>query len=262
MLNRFRDFVKRLELPQEEDGDLVYRIIDNDLNAVEVTAAQYGIWRMQNDVAQRAVVGQGTVDNVVVRTTFSIMPEHREYKPFGTAAYDLPLYDPLTKYSQRYDTWAEAERGHRDILQRISRDSAAALAAEIKAESLAGTAGEVRLAISAGLPALFQVSVRSENEVTIQTPLLRADGTPVELRVLADDSGFVLTGDGGTSAGNFAPMPGEARAGQVGRLFTALDVSVESEVLVCRARDASQLAQTIVRLAQAIACLSLMSDDN
>ena len=93
-------------------------------------------------------------------------------------------------------------------------------------------------------------------------PLLGADGTPVELRVLADDSGFVLTGDGGTSAGNFAPMPGEARAGQVGWLFTALDVSVESEVLVCRARDASQLAQTIVRLAQAIACLSLMSDDN
>ena len=41
MLNRFRDLVKRLELPDDE-LDTVYRIIDNNYQTVEVTAAQYG----------------------------------------------------------------------------------------------------------------------------------------------------------------------------------------------------------------------------
>ena len=61
MLNRFRDFVKRLELPQGEERGIVYRIIDDEFNTLEVTAAQYGIWRMQNDVTKRAVVGQDMV---------------------------------------------------------------------------------------------------------------------------------------------------------------------------------------------------------
>ena len=153
MLNRFRDFVKRLELPQGEERGIVYRIIDDEFNTLEVTAAQYGIWRMQNDVTKRAVVGQDMVEDVMVRTTFSIMPEHRGYKPFGTSAYGMPLYDPLTQYSQRYDTWGEAEQGHRNILERIRRDSATAREADRRAASLAGTAGAVRLAVSAGLTA-------------------------------------------------------------------------------------------------------------
>ena len=111
MLNRFRDFVKRLELPQEEEGEVVYRIIDDDLNAVEVTAAQYGIWRLQHDVTKRAIVGQDSVESVMVRTTFSIMPENRGYKPFGTSAYEVSTFEPLTQYTQRYDTWQEAEQG-------------------------------------------------------------------------------------------------------------------------------------------------------
>ena len=93
MLNRFRDFVKRLELPQEDD--VVYRIIDDNSNAVEVTQAQYAMWRMQHDVTKRAVVGEDTVENVMVRTTFSIMPEHRGYKPFGTSAFEIAFFDPL-----------------------------------------------------------------------------------------------------------------------------------------------------------------------
>ena len=93
MLNRFRDLVKRLELPEDE-RDVVYRIIDDNFNAVEVTAAQYANWRMQNDVTQKAVVGQDTVENVRVRTTFSIMPENRNYKPFGTSAFNLTSLDP------------------------------------------------------------------------------------------------------------------------------------------------------------------------
>ena len=36
MLNRFRDLVKRLELPDDE-RDIVYRIIDNNYQTVEVT---------------------------------------------------------------------------------------------------------------------------------------------------------------------------------------------------------------------------------
>jgi hypothetical protein len=31
----------------------------------------------------------------------------------------LPVYDPLPNYSRRYDTWREAERGHRATLESI-----------------------------------------------------------------------------------------------------------------------------------------------
>ena len=110
MLNRFRDLVKRLELPDDE-RDIVYRIIDNNYQTVEVTAAQYGNWRMQNDVVQKAIVGQDTVENVRVSTRFSIMPENRNYKPFGTSAFDMTSLDSLigyTRYTRRYDTWNDA----------------------------------------------------------------------------------------------------------------------------------------------------------
>ena len=58
MLERFRTFVKRLELPSDQD-DLVYRIIDRERNAIEVTPSEYGNWRLRNDVTKLAVVGQG-----------------------------------------------------------------------------------------------------------------------------------------------------------------------------------------------------------
>ena len=255
MLNRLRDFVKRLELPQ--DGGVVYRIIDDEFNAVEVTAAQYTNWRMQNDVTKRAIVGQDVIDDVMVRTTFSIMPEHRGYKPFGTSAYEMSVYDPLTQYTQRYDTWGEAERGHRGTLERIRRDHATARAAERRVESLAGTAGEVRLAISADLPALFRVTAHSENEIAVQTPLLRSDGTPVELAISPSGGGFVL-------AGSLGALPSDSTsltAGRVNRMCETLDVSEESGTLVYKAEDASQLGLGIIKLAQAIACLSIVSSD-
>ena len=255
MLDRFRSLVKRLELPPEEDS-VVYRIIDNDLNAVEVTPSGYAVWRMQNDVTERAIVGQDTVENVTVRTTFSIMPESRSYKPFGTSAYEIPSFDPRAEYSRRYDTWGEAEQGHRNTLERIRRDSAIARAAEQKAEDLAGTAGEVRLAISAGLPALFRVSINSGIEVTVLTPMLRADGACVELTVSESGSGFVLTGTDEASSGDLAPALGELGDEQVGRLCRSLGLSVESGALVCKADDASQLGQAMISLAQAIAYLS------
>ena len=255
MLNRFRDFVKRLELPQE--GDVVYRIIDDEFNAVEVTAAQYTNWRMQNDVTKKAVVGQDTVEDVMVRTTFSVMPENRGYKPFGTSAYEMPLYDPLTQYTQRYDTWREAEQGHRSVLDRIRRDHATARATEQRARALAGTAGEVRLAISADLPVLFQVTEHAENEIGVQTPLLRSDGTFVELAISSSGRGFVLSGSVEELSNDSAPLMVE----QVNRLCRALDASEESGALVYKAEDASQLGMGIIKLAQAIACLSAMSSD-
>ena len=85
--------------------------------AVEVTAAQYGIWSLQNYVTKSAIVGQDTVEGVMLRTTFSIMPESRGYKPFGTSAYEVSSFEPLIQYSQRYDTWQEAEQGHRNTLE-------------------------------------------------------------------------------------------------------------------------------------------------
>ena len=38
-----------------------------------------------------------------------VMPESKGYKPFGTSATHIALFEPLTEYSQRYDTWEEAE---------------------------------------------------------------------------------------------------------------------------------------------------------
>ena len=261
MLNRFRDFVKRLELPQEDDSEVVYRIIDDDFNAIEVKAAQYLVWRMQNDVTEKAIVGQDAIENVMVRTTFSIMPENRGYKPFGTSAYEVSTFDPLTEYSQRYDTWRDAERGHRSTLERIRRDHATARATERRAESLAGTAGEVRLAISADLPALFQVNVHSESEVTILTPLVRADGTLVEVTVSSGENGFTLTDAIGPSKGESGSTLRQLGSDQVDRLREALGVSMESGTLVFNADDASQLGRGIIGLAQAIAWRSLLADD-
>lgn len=262
MLNRFRDLVKRLELPEDE-RDIVYRIIDDDLIAVEVTAAQYGSWRMQNDVAQKAIVGQDTVENVWVRTTFSIMPENRNYKPFGTSAVDVTSLDPLLEYSRRYDTWREAERGHREALQRVRRNAATARAAEEKAEALAGTAGEVRLALSADLPHLFEIREQSENDVNIATPLLGADGASIELSVSAKGAGFTLTAAVEATPGDLPPLMGKPGAENVNRLCRSLGVSMGKSVLVCEVEDASQLGRAIVKLAQAAAYLSfLLSADS
>ena len=251
MLNRFRDLVKRLELPSEEEEAVVYRIIDDDFNAVEVTPAQYGIWRMQNDVLQKAIVGQDTVEDVVVRTTFSIMPEHRRYKPFGTSAYALPVYDPLPNYSRRYDTWREAERGHRATLESIRQHHAEIQAAAIADAAHAGTAGEVMAAIQGSLPDLFQISALADNEALVYTPLMRVDGSSVELTVTADDNGYTLTiGAGGGDSPHYA------------ELLRTLGISAGHGVLTCKANDARQLADSVIALSQAVACLSFMLGEN
>ena len=258
MLNRFRDLVKRLELPEDE-GDVVYRIIDDNFNTVEVSAAQYTNWRMQNDVTQMAIVGQDTVENIMVRTTFSIMPEDRSYKPFGTSAYEISSLDPRLEYSHRYDNWREAEQGHRNTLAQIRRDSAIARAAEQKAKDLAGAAGEVRLAISADLPAMFQITHRSESDVGVATPFLRADGTSIELTVSAGAAGFTLTSAVEALPDDVHPPLGKPRVEQVERLCKSLGVSVDGGLLVRKADDASELGRAIVNLTQAAACVSLLT---
>ncbi len=245
MLNRFRDFVKRLELPQEEEGDVVYRIIDDDLVAVEVTAAQYGIWRLQHDVTKLAIVGQDTVESVMVRTTFSIMPENRGYKPFGTSAYEVATFDPLPQYSQRYDTWQEAERGHRNTLEWIRRDHATALATERRADALAGTAGAVRLAVSAGIPAMFEVTVHPDDHIDVQTPLVRSDGTFAVVTVTEAGDGFKLSGFAG---------PGLPAAGE---LCGMLGLAAEGDSVTCVVVDEAELPRGILSVAQAVACISV-----
>ena len=261
MLNRFRDFVKRLELPQGEEADVVYRIIDDDLIAVEVTAAQYGIWRLQNDVTKRAIVGQDTIESVMVRTTFSIMPENRGYKPFGTSAYEVSTFEPLSQYSQRYDTWEQAERGHRSTLEHIRRDHATALATERRVEELSGTAGEVRLAISAGLPALFQVEARSEREAAVSTPLTRPDGAAIEMSVQASDGGFRLSAAIEVAPNNSILTLSRLRSDQVSRLCQGMGVYLEDGSLTCEVEEASQLGQAIVRLSQAVVCFTYLANE-
>ena len=256
MLDRIRGMVQRLELPQEKD--VVYRILDDHGNVVEVTTAQYARWRMRHDVAQLAVVGQATVGNILVKTTFSIMPENRSYKPFGTSAFALPDFDPLVEYSSRYDTREEAEQGHRSAQERVRRDLAKALLVDEQVEVLSGTAGQVRLAIAADLPALFEISHHeddndsSSDAVTVKTPMLSADGTRVELTVTQSGTGFVLTGVGTAPAGSQA-------AQQLDLVCKPLGLAVESERLVGRVADDSQLGDAMVRLAQGIACASMLN---
>ena len=245
MLNRFREFVKRLELPREDEGAVVYRIIDDDLNAVEVTAAQYGIWRLQHDVTSRAIVGQDTIETVMVRTTFSIMPESRGYKPFGTSAYEVTTFDPLPQYTQRYDTWREAEQGHRKTLELIRRDQATAAATEQRAEAMAGTAGAVRLAVSAGIPAMFHVSGQSGEHVIVETPLLRSGGTHVMVTVSTEGGAFKLSGYAG---------PGVSGAGELCRM---LGLAAEHDSVSCLVVDEAELPQGIIKVAQAVACISV-----
>ena len=244
MLNRFRDFVKRLELPQEED-DVVYRVIDDDRNAVEVTAAQYGIWRLQHDVTKRAIVGQDTVEGVMVRTTFSIMPENRGYKPFGTSAYEVDTFDPLPQYSQRYDTWRQAEQGHRSTLEQVRRHLATAMATERRAEALSGAAGAVRLAVSAGIPALFHVSGLADEQVIVETPLIRSGGTHVMVTVSEEGEGLKLRGYAG---------PGVLGAGELCRM---LGLAAENDSVTCVVVDEAELPSGILRVAQAVACISV-----
>ena len=250
MLNRFRDFVKRLELPEQEE--VVYRIIDNNFNTVEVTAAQYAIWRTQNDVTRRAVVGQDTVEDVMVRTTFSIMPENRAYKPYGTSAYALPLYDPLLEYFRRYDTWSEAENGHRDTLELIRHKADEARADEEISRAFAGTAAEIRETLSVQLPDLFSVR-RTDDLAVIRTPLLRLDGSPVEVAVATAGSGYELTEFGS------AQSPPEIL--QDGALLEALGVTKVDGVLTCTVDDVSQLSRGLLRLAQAISVAAFTTSD-
>ena len=258
MLNRFRDFVKRLELPEEE-GDVIYRILDNDLNAVEVTQSQYARWRVQHEVTERSIVGQDTVGNVRVRTTFSIMPENRGYKPFGTSAFDVASLDPLVDFSRRYDTWAEAQSGHRETLDRIRRDFARAKAADERAEALSGAAGEARLAISAGLPALFQVESETEGEVAVVTPMTRADGTAIAMSIIDSGEGFQLTAPIEVAPNSSILTLSMLRSDQVNRLCESMGVSLEDGSLTCGIEDASRLGQAIVRLSQAVACLTFLA---
>ena len=248
MLNRFRDLIKRLELPQEDEESLVYRIIDNNNNAVEVTAAQYGLWRMQNDVAKRAIVGQDTVEDVVVRTTFSIMPENRGYQPFGTSAYALPSYDPLVEFSQRYDTWKEADHGHAATLRRV-RQRIAEMRAE-EGQKSAGVAATALHALSEDMPALFDCTEGREGETLVETPLLTSSGSRVQVSVTQVDDSYLLT---------CRPVR-ETPAGSVDTelVLRVLGATVEGDTISCRVDDTEAVAGAIISLAQSAACLSFM----
>ena len=105
---------------------------------------------------------------------------------------------------------------------------------------------------------MFKVEPRSESEVTVLTPLLRADGTSIELSVSASGAAFTLISSVEASAEDSVSTLENLKPEQVERLCGALGVSVESGALACRADDASQLGRAIVRLAQAVACVSYL----
>ena len=253
MLDRFRNFVKKMELPQEDEENLVYRIIDDSFNIVEVSAAAYGLWRMHNNVTERAVVGRDGVGDVMVRTTFSIMPENRAYKPFGTSAYEMPMYNPLLEYSRRYDTWREAEMGHREILERVRLNKASAEADLGIALAFAGAAAEVREAVSAQLPDLFSVTRLGENAL-VGTPFVMADGSFARVSVVLNDGSFTLTESVEPGCPPVLWDPGA--------LLDGLRLTSSDGVLACTADDAGQLGDALIRLAQCVALRSHMAHSN
>ena len=72
----------------------------------------------------------------------------------------------------------------------------------------------------------------------------------------ASGSGFALTGAADAPPGNTASTVEGPRAEQAEDLSRSPGVTLESGALVYQAKDASQLGLAIIRLAQAIACLS------
>ena len=266
MLNRMRDLVKRLELPQEPDEqDVVYRIIDEEQNAVEVTAAQYTRWRLLNDVSQLAIVGRDVIRDVRVYTTFSIMPEDRGYKPFGTSAVNLSTLEPLSMYGQRYDTWQQAEVGHRQVVERIRRDFAAVsgTAPDDPAPSFVVLA--VSQSLDEALASAFQVRAASDSLATISTPLLMSDGSHIDVDVAQVDDGFALSFPSEGSELSWEDLAERLDSGRSADLCRLFGVTASPNGLSCSAAAPEQLGVAVVNLAQAVATASFAlpkSDDN
>ena len=255
MMKQFRSLVKRLELQPQESSTVVYRIIDRQRNIVEVSPSEYAIWRMQNDVARQSVVGQDTVGEVMVRTTFSIMPEDRTYKPFGTAAFELPMCDPLPEHSRRYDTWQEAEQGHRETVELIRKEieEGRAHLNHVSATDSAESQ-DVRHAIQSGLPGLFEVIPRGGG-IVLQTPFLLPGGSTVNLLVAREEDGFSLS-----ALEHAAPADSSGKAGSlVDELCDHLGVSHSDGHITAWVEEPSQLPRAAVALAQAIVCSSYMA---
>ena len=251
MLERIRGFVKQLELPQDEDEAVVYRIIDDAQNAVEVSAAQYATWRLRNDVASLAVVGQDNVGDFLVKTTFSIMPENRSYKPFGTSAFKMPDFDPATTYSRRYDTWREAELGHYETVELLRQEQEVA---DSEAEKQNKAIEIVRRAFALGLPGLFQVEAAHEYGVLVRTPWILLDGSAVDLIVVEADGGFSLSGTGPAVSG----MEGR-RQQQIGEVCGALGVTPVDGSLIIKVENAGQMLESITLLMQAVISVDAIS---
>lgn len=247
MLDRIRGFVKQLELPQDDEGEVVYRIIDGDRQAVEVSASQYARWRVGNDVAKLAVVAQDRVGDFLVKTTFSIMPENRSYRPFGTSAYLMPDFDPITSYSRRYNTWQEAELGHYETVGLLRQEQ------EVP-DSDAGKQNKevevVRRAFASGLPGLFQVEAAPGDGALIRAPWNLADGSAVELIVVEDGEGYSILGPE-------SPIPEseELRQRQVSNVCGTLGVSLVDRALNKKAKNAGELLEAVTVLTQAVVCV-------
>ena len=99
------------------------------------------------------------------------------------------------------------------------------------------------------------------DEVIVSTPLLRADSSSIEVSVSDDGHGFSLSAPVGASPVESIASLGKLNAAQVDRISSALGVSVESGALPCRADDPSQIGHAIVRLGQAVACLSFSATE-
>ena len=243
MLDRFRSALQRLEPPPRNDEDVVYRILDDNRRVAVVSPPLYLSWRMTQDLERSTIVGRDLVEDVSVRTTFSIMPEGRDYRPFGTSATHTVLLEPLTQYSQRYDTWEEAERGHQHVLSRVGRDLAEAQADREVARNFAGVAAEVRETLSEPMPDLFQVTRQGE-AARVRTPLYRADGSPVVVEIVRSGTGFLL------SKIVSSEWPRNTAPSQ--ELLEILGVAPENGALACRVDNARQLGAALLRLGQAI----------
>lgn len=251
MLDRIRGLVKQLELPREEEADIVYRVIDDDRNAVEVGPAQYAMWRMTHDVAKLAVVGQDNIGDFLVRTTFAIMPENRSYKPFGTSAFRIPDFDPATTYSRRYDTWHEAELGHYETVELLRQEQEVPESDTAKQNKVVEIA---RRGFASSLPNLFQVGAAHEYGALVQTPWVLLDGSAVDLIVVEAEGSFLVNG-----AGPAVSEMEDLRQQQIRNVCETLDVTLVDGNLVIKAENAGDLLDAILLLTQAVISVDAIS---
>ena len=118
----------------------------------------------------------------------------------------------------------------------------------------------MRLAISAGILPLFEVIDISDKEAMVKTPMTRADGSKIELTVMANGAGFRLSAPVEIVRNDSILTLSRLRSDQVKRVCDGMGVSLDDVSLTCPANDAIHLGEAMVKLSQSVVCLTYLAN--